>query len=70
MNNNIRVTAGLMLVGLVFAGCGDAAVVSHWNDRAIVIDGDHSEWEGRLEYLEDAKKHFIQHEGTVPSMNL
>lgn len=47
--------AAIVLVPLLLSGCGDAALQSHWRDRAIDIDGDHADWEGRMTFVEDAK---------------
>ena len=56
--------AALVLCVLTAAACGDEAVVSHWNDRGITVDGDHADWEGRLTFVEDAKASVgIQNDG-------
>lgn len=44
----------LLLPILLLAGCGEPELTSIWADREIVIDGDHTDWEGAVRYFEDA----------------
>lgn len=38
---------------ILFAGCGDEEINSVWNQSFITIDGNQSDWEGKLHYLSD-----------------
>jgi len=46
----------LALIGsasLAMMGCKKAVLESAWMDREISVDGDHSDWQGALTYVED-----------------
>ena len=43
----------LTVPALLLAGCGQPKLESRWCDRQIVVDGDHTEWEGAVTYVED-----------------
>lgn len=36
----------------ILSGCKKMVLKSHWLDREITIDGDHSDWKNRLTYIE------------------
>lgn len=38
---------------ILFSGCGDEEINSAWTQSAIAIDGNQSDWEGKLHYLSD-----------------
>ena len=38
---------------ILIAGCGDEEINSIWNQSEITIDGNQSDWEGKLHYLKD-----------------
>jgi len=45
----------LSIVLLLTAGCGDEEFNSSWQQSEITIDGNQSDWEGKLHYLSDQK---------------
>jgi hypothetical protein len=42
----------VVTAAIVFPGCGGKKFTSVWNDRAITVDGDYSDWGGSLPYLD------------------
>ncbi|MDO8549856.1 MAG: hypothetical protein Q7S39_06875 [Ignavibacteria bacterium] len=45
----------LAIIPIFLSGCGNEEVKSIWNDNAIVIDGNQTDWLGKLKYLADEK---------------
>lgn len=44
----------IFFLGLaIFTGCGEEAMSSLWAQKALTIDGDISDWNGQLLYLEE-----------------
>lgn len=41
-------------VAFMLAGCGEPEIESRWCDREVVVDGDHTEWEGAVVRVDDA----------------
>jgi hypothetical protein len=45
----------LSLAIILIAGCGDKEINSNWRQSEINIDGNQSDWEGKLHYLSDER---------------
>lgn len=43
----------LAIATVLFTGCGDEELKSNWKQSEIIIDGNQSDWEGKLHYLSD-----------------
>lgn len=40
---------------LLNTACGPGTYLSNWNDNSIIVDGNQSDWEGKLSYIEDKR---------------
>lgn len=45
----------LTVTTILFTGCGEKEINSIWKQSEITIDGNQSDWEGKLHYLSDQK---------------
>jgi uncharacterized membrane protein YgcG len=45
----------LLLSILLISACSSEKYVSNWNTDAIIVDGNQSDWEGKLNYIEDER---------------
>jgi len=53
MNNSVLILP--LIIFLLIASCSSEKYISNWNDNYIIVDGDPSDWEGKLRFIENER---------------
>lgn len=59
--NNVKISLNnpmmlfVLLILQFISACSSEKYVSNWNEGAIVVDGNQSDWKGKLNYIEDER---------------